>query len=160
MIHEAKERLWLIKFISIILVTLSYSAVAEIYKWKDSEGAVYFSDRNFEKSSEAVILKRDISKEKIEQASKKAKEFVRRQQRKTAFKQEAVNKAKERARKASKTREQRDLYCRQAKKELTRLKLKIPVYQLNKSGERRYLNEAQRTLKVSEWSQNIRKYCK
>ncbi len=149
----------LIKIASLILIFLSHSVVAEIYKWKDSEGEVHFSDRDLGQSGEQVILKRDISEEKIEQARQKAKEFVRRQQRKMAFKKEEANKTREQARKELETREKRKRYCSQAKKELGKLKLKVPVYRANKAGERAYLDDAQRAAEIDEWSRNIRKYC-
>lgn len=140
-------------------ILFSASIPAEIYKWKDSEGKVHFSDRDLEQSGEQVILKRDISEEKVEQASQRAKEFIWRQQRKMAFKKEEAGKAREQEKKETETREKRNRYCSQAKKELGRLKLKVPVYRANKAGERVYIDDAQRAAEIDEWSRNIRKYC-
>lgn len=145
---------------ALCLLFISLSLQAEVYKWKDSDGRIHFSDRKPSEVAEEVALKPSISEEEIEQASKKSKEFVSRQQRKNAFqKEEAAKIRKQEREKAHKLAEQKN-YCGKAKRELRILKAGVAVYRTNKAGERAYIGDVQRESEIKEWNRTIRKYCK
>jgi tRNA G10 N-methylase Trm11 len=151
----------MLRWNSILLLLLtSLSLQAEIYKWKGSDGRVYFSDHKPSEIAEEVALKPSISEERLEQAQKKSKDFVYRQQRKNAFQKEEGEKVrnleKEKEHKLAKQKN----YCSKAKRELMVLKTDVAVYRTNKAGERVYVGDAQRESEIKEWNHNIRKYCK
>lgn len=141
------------------LALISVLTQAEIYKWKDANGKVHFSDRDPKQSAEEVILGPDVSEEKRERARKKAKEFIERQQRKSAFQAEEAGKIKKREREEKVNLAKKKNYCAKAKRELKILKMGVPVYRADKSGERSYLDDAKREAEINAWRQNIRQYC-
>ncbi len=141
-------------------VFFSVCLAADVYKWKDLNGKIHFSDRDPNQSAERVALRPDIGEERAEQARKESKEFVYRQQRKSDFQKEEIEKVKKLEReKEHKLAEQKN-YCSKAKRELRMLKAAVPVYRTDKTGERRYVDDAQREAEIKEWSRNIRGYCK
>jgi hypothetical protein len=138
----------------------SNELLAEVYKWKDVNGKVHFSDRAQSQSAEEVTLQPAISEERVNAARQKSRKFIDRQQRKTDFENQEKAKAASKAHNKALSASKRANYCGKAKRDLRVLNAAQPVYRTNQAGKRRYLEESQRAAEIKQWNKNISRYCR
>jgi hypothetical protein len=124
------------------LMAVSIAASADVYKWVDSQGRVYYSDRpdNVDSAERLAVVSRRTNPEQVTQRNeadrtqRQATETQSAQQKRDQAAAQAVNKD------VSKTRDEQ---CKQAKEQYRVAIESQKLYRIGKDGERYYLTSAE-----------------
>ncbi len=153
---EAKYRSGLF---ALLLASLFFSApsFAKVYKWVDENGKTHFSDKPFDEKSEQVKMKREPTKEEIQQAKQRASKVIRHQQKvNEIYSDELETKKQNQQKQAKKAAE----LCKEAKKEMQYMNGKYVNYTTNEKGERYYLTDQEKNDLAAKLKEVIAKNCK
>jgi hypothetical protein len=130
---------------------------AEVYKWRDEQGRIHYSDRPVSESSTEV---------KIRQAPPGAPRASTTHQRQEKMRRmldaydEARSDKKEAKLKAKKEREKRKMKCVYAKDRYQQHRGATGIYNFDEAGNRRYLNEADRKRHMQKLKAEVAHWCK
>ncbi len=142
-----------------LLSSLSFALCAEgIYKWVDDKGVTHYSESPPDEASGKKATKVDIKAPPPSDAGKvydwKAKELESRSQ--------GVQKGQEERQKAeaeAKLAAERKQKCRAAMGQVSFYQQQVPVYTLNDRGERVYVEDDDRSKKIEDAQERMRKFC-
>ena len=142
----------------LVLFFSTYAAEARIYKWVDAEGNVHYGEKPVgEKSQEVIINSR--GKKTLEPVNKPERKAV--DSDKLMRSMEADRHARdEKRRKKKKANDDRQRRCVRAKDRLRRFQRATSLYNLDKTGNRSTLSDAERQKSTARVQADIKKYCK
>jgi hypothetical protein len=138
----------------VMVLALDMPALAQVYKWVDANGVTHYSERPQEKSKAKELNLRDASPRQTGNGatspslSDRELDFRKRQATRA---QEETQTTQEKA--------QRESKCRAARASLTDLKATNRVYERNESGERVFMNDAQRDALIAKREAEYKQYC-
>ena len=142
----------------LLLAAIGRAGAAELYKWVDEQGHVYYSDRKPpDRPCEKVTTPECPSPEQQEHAQKqleKQKELL-----KTYEKARRTEQAKEQVQKVE--RELQQLRCQEARRQLRFLmeaegaRLGVP----GPEGEMRWISDAERQRMREHWTAEVKQWC-
>ncbi|VAW84702.1 hypothetical protein MNBD_GAMMA18-1929 [hydrothermal vent metagenome] len=141
-----------IKLLLLIGMLLPALAVAgEVYKWVDEEGNVHFGDRP-QPNVKAETVK--IDKHTPDQHYRDRMQSIK--QNAESRREASVEKKVEQ----QKLSEQNTSRCQDAKRRLYPLKQKIRVFNYDDAGERKYIDDEDRTSKIKALEAIVKASCK
>lgn len=125
-----------------VLLTISAAASAEVYRWVDGQGRVYYSDRPAENAQLVSVASRPTNREKV--AERTQAEGTQRAQVADRDAQQRADQATANAvqQDVTKTREQQ---CKEAQERYKTAVESQRLYRVGKDGERQYLTDAELT---------------
>jgi len=144
------------KNIIILLLLVTSSVSAAIYKWTDSDGKVHFGDKPVDQSSATELNIKINNHTGVSHSSGRNKDREYLLKKIDERKQEDAEKSKEQ-RELNKKNKQR---CLNAK---SKLQLQIQansMYKMGPDGERTYLSDKQRAKRKKQIQKAIAKYCR
>jgi len=143
-----------------LAISLSYSAVAKVYKWVDENGKVHYSDKPFDDKSQEIEMKAEPTDAELSKAKKRANNLIHHQNKVLEMAEEDAN--KKLIDDAKKEKEKRKLtkLCNSAKTEINLLGRGYRSYTENKDGKRHYLSDQEKTDKIAEIQQHVDKNCR
>jgi hypothetical protein len=124
------------------LMAVSVAASADVYKWVDSQGRVYYSDRpeDIESAERLAVASRRTNPEQVAQRSEAAREQRQQSDAQAAERQRDQASAQAVRQDVSKTRDQQ---CKEAKEQYRVAIESQKLYRIGKDGERYYLTSAE-----------------
>ncbi len=144
----------------LLVLTLTGSqAVAEIYKWIDHNGNIVYSQTP--PPADASSLKTPeitSSPDNGGTASKTVEEIIS-SEKEARSRREARQQQKKDARQKAARQKQLQQSCRQLRKNFETLKSEGRLYIRESDGNDRFLNERERSQKMQEAEENIKKHC-
>jgi hypothetical protein len=140
-------------FLLICAALCSSSAQAEVYKWTDKSGKVYYSDKPLTDTAQSVPgTKTTIDpSQAIKALSEKEQDFKKRQ--------EDAAKVREKTDKEAEEARIKQQNCDNARKQMTQLQGRNRLYTTSPDGSRLYMNDADRMQALNNAQQAINKYC-
>ncbi len=130
---------FMLKWLAVLTLTLSYSTQAGVYKWVDKDGTVHFGDQppaDVKQKTEVKPPPKGVAAPAAAvQTGAQDAEFRKRQIDRTEKEKKA-----EAAEKAKSEKEER---CRKMKTSLDEMQSGFRIYDYDKSGQRYYLDEKQ-----------------
>jgi len=127
-----------------------------VYKWVDAQGQVHYGERPPEEAAATeVTIKNSPPPAPLTQQDRTANT----QRVLRAFEEERMQKQQNEA-KAAEEAAQRQRNCAVARDRLQRYQSAGYLYELDKNGERRVLNDAQHTSEMRIAEAEVKKYCK
>jgi len=143
----------------LILTLIGSQAFAEIYKWLDHNGSIVYSQTP--PPADASSLKTpeiNYSSGENEAAGKRAGEIIN-SAKEARNRREARQQQKKDAREKTALQKQLQQNCRRLRKNLQTMKREGRLYIRESDGNDRFLNERERSQKMQEAEENIKKYC-
>jgi hypothetical protein len=141
--------------IGLALAALGATAVAEVYRWTDSEGRVHYGDRP-SAGSQSVQVGNGAP---TGQPPPSEAERLQRQQRMLdAYRQEREEKQQADAKRKADDAE-RERNCAQARDTLARYERSRGIYEPQADGGRRYLSEAERESAIRAAQGDVKRWC-
>lgn len=128
---------------------------AEIYKWKDDQGNVHYSDSPRDNHG-ATELKLHGSTVKTDVTGSRAETREKLLQ---AMEEDRIEKKEQREKKKAKAKRDR-ARCNALRDKMRRMKRASGVYRLDKDGNRVFISKEQRGKSEDRLSKQIRKYCR
>jgi hypothetical protein len=146
--------------ISIFFVSALYVSglYAGVYKWTDEQGRVHYSDRPVSGTSTEVKIKQPPPAEGDNSSSPQQRQDKMRRML-DAYEEERSNK-REAKQEAKKEREQRKKKCIYAKDRYNSHNRATGIYNYDKEGERRYMNDSQRQAHMQKLKAEVERWCK
>jgi hypothetical protein len=157
-IERLKE---VIPFRSLLLFSVclifATSLHAGFYKWTDEKGQVHFSDRPVSGSSTEVKIRQthpngagsDISEQRLSKMKRMLGAF-----------EDDRNAKKEARQKANQDREKRKKKCMYARDKYNSHNRAAGIYNFNKDGERKYLDEVERQRHMQSLKVDVERWCR
>ncbi|HEY0269030.1 MAG TPA: DUF4124 domain-containing protein [Methyloradius sp.] len=146
--------------IFVIGVLVSISAQADIYKWKDTNGVVRYSDTppNGNIPTESIKSRKIINPEStaLTKDTSDSKEAAAMKRQETA---EAEKKSSDELKAKEEEKKNKKQNCLLAKDSLKNYQDGALVYKVNDKGEREYLDEAGMAKGMAEAQKNVKQYC-
>jgi hypothetical protein len=146
-------RLW---FVIVLMTSVSANA-AEIYRWTDENGQVHYGERPPDDRAQPMDIPTESSSAPRLQSDETARR-ARQQRLLEAYEYERARKA-ERAALAANKASQLAVQCERLRNQWRRLNFGGPVYFQGEDGERRYLDEDQRTAEKNRLRPAYREAC-
>jgi len=143
----------------IVLILLSFTATAEVYKWVDENGKVHYSDKPINQNSKQLKIQDNISPEQQRKAQQEAKARLERQQKRIGNIMASEKEEKKRAEKAQKQAAKKDRYCAHIREQLAMLKMQTRIYEVNKKGERVYMEDERREREKLKLERQLTQQC-
>lgn len=140
--------------LGLVLLFCALPAAAAVYKHVDANGVVSYSDKPPQENAQPLHMPTSAPARDPEVDARRAKARAVSDALDEEWQADAQAKAKDKAEKAEQTQR-----CHHARDQLTQLRKASGVYQLNKTGEREFLDQASRTRHESELAETIRKHC-
>lgn len=125
-----------------VLLTMSAAASAEVYRWVDSQGRVYYSDRPAENAELVSIASRPTNRERV--AARTEAEGAERAQTAQRNTQQQSEQATANAVQQDVTKARAE-QCKEAQAAYKTATEKQRLYRVGKDGERQYLTDAELT---------------
>ncbi len=142
-------------------VLYSEDTSAEVYKWVDEDGNVHYTDQPPPQGHDAeeLILESSPSGDDVREAQErldrlKAKQQTGQDQRSAAKEQKRLQKELEQEQRVDRQRQ-----CILALKDFRALTTKLPVYSLDQTGDRVYLDAEERAAEIERKRADINKFC-
>lgn len=147
------------KFLLIFLILASANAFAEVNKWVDNQGRVHYSDQ---------APPPEVQAEALRSASQGAASGVAGAGESTYVQQEAASKRAQQAQQADAaqaaakqaTADAMKANCEAAQQSLRSLQSGARIMDINASGDRSYLDDAQRQQRIEKVQKDIGNLCK
>lgn len=150
--------------VSAVMIGLSITSLAAaegIYKWVDNDGSVHYSDHpptetskseklsvGQEPTDDIVVVARE-TRERIQQEQR-----IKRDQRAAAREQERLQAEMEQA-----ERDRRQQRCAKAHEEIQNLNHHMPVYYVDQTGNRVFLDDERRAELIDYYKREQNMYC-
>ena len=144
-------------FVFLIACVANVPAVAEIYRWVDSNGQVHFGERPMTDDAQRIEVP-SHDREPQAAAPNEAARRARQRRMLEAFEYERAREAEQEARAAQRA-SRRAEQCDQARQYWRRLNHPGPIYEVDDQGRRRYLDEAQRKAEQDRARPMYREVC-
>jgi hypothetical protein len=144
----------------LVLLTLSASASAEIYKWVDEAGKVHFSDTPpVPDQAEPVQLPPQPSEASLARGRADIARRLQYQQDDDTARREAAEKKKQEREQQQRLTAERGVRCAFARDQLKVLATQAPVFRENEEGEREYADDAFRSAEKARFTAEVAQYC-
>ncbi|VAW68163.1 hypothetical protein MNBD_GAMMA10-2249 [hydrothermal vent metagenome] len=137
-----------------ILMLASFNLSAEIYKWVDEQGKTHYGDKpvnNAQQMEVDIEIKGNINTGQTRE--NRRKNLI------DAFEEDRLREKKEKQKRKEK-KEKHERKCRSAKDRLRRYERARYLYDIDSSGSRIVVPEAQRQKSTEALRQQVKKYCK
>lgn len=141
------------------LLLASGSVESAIYKWVDKDGKTHFSDSPPHSGAQEITPKQGPLDDEVREARERLERTLRRLKRKDDIRQERREKERQRKAAAEQQEARNQSRCRLLQQNLYVLLQQRPVYNINKKGERIYLNDETRNSEVKRVQKMIANYC-
>lgn len=138
-----------------LLVSLQLQAA--VYKWTDDNGQVHFSDRPVHQAAEELNIHTAPSRGSADQGMPQDRK-ERRQRLLDVYERERADK-REAAEKSKQAREERKRKCLDARAQYDEYSSAGAIYNYLESGEREYLDKAQRQQYIDRLKTEVQRYC-
>ena len=148
--YFAKSSIW------ILMLMLTMSVEAGVYKWVDENGKVHYGDKPISSTADEIKLKKNSkSGTHSEPANRKdlQQRFLR------ARKEDRAEKDKAR-KEAKRERAEKKIKCASAKKEYDKYRYAGSIYNKGKDGEREYMSVKERAAYERSLSDTVKRWCK
>lgn len=149
--------------LAIVLAVLCFSAAAEqLYRWVDAEGNVHYSDRpppDSATESEEIVVDAEIPPERQAAAQRRLDEQQRQLEAGRSRRDERQQDSAQQAAQRQQQEAARQRLCAEARTNMTRLVEVGPVFRVNQSGEREYLDDSQRQAEIARYRQVVNQAC-
>lgn len=143
------KQIKLLLFIGMLLPALTVAG--EVYKWVDEEGNVHFGDKpQSNVKSETVKIDKHTPDPNYRDRMQSIKQNM--ESRREASIEKKVEQKKLSEENASR--------CQNAKRRLYPLKQKIRVFSYDDAGERKYMDDSDRTIRIKALEAIVKKTCK
>lgn len=140
--------------LALLLAVLAAPAAAQLYKWKDSQGNVIYSDRPPpDASQKSTTLKAPPAAPAAPPTQQKS---VKEQE--LDFRQRQTERA-EAAAKAQKEADLRAQNCTSARSNLSTYTDGGRIVRFNAQGEREYVTDDDRAREIQRWQEEIKRWC-
>ncbi len=143
------------KRISFVLVFITTTVNAGVYKWTDENGNVHFGDRPANKNEATELIYDTESKSGITNSSGNNKERARMTKELENDRKERESNREERQVKKKKKQKR----CKKAKKNVHFYQKTNRIYKYNSNGERIYYSDKDREVKIKKYKNQVAKYC-
>lgn len=147
------------KFLLILLVLASANAYAELSKWVDADGKVHYSDQPPPANVKAKTL-RTTSDTAAPASAPAAPKTIAEREAELKKAQQAKKEAADKAAQEQAIIEAEKTHCTAAQQNLRALQDGIRMTEIDAKGERSYLDDEQRRLRMEKAQQDIKAYCK
>ena len=139
---------------SLCLLLPNIIIAGEIFKWVDEHGRVHFGDKPADDASQKIEVKKgeENTLSTNQQRTKKRDKLLKAYEEERRIKKE--NEAKEKQNKAK-----RQYKCAQEKDSLKTMKHGGSFYDLDKDGNRVFIDETEVKKRIMNMENNIEKYC-
>lgn len=138
--------------IALLLVTVASPALAEVYQCRDADGSVRFTDRPCDDSSGLLSFPARDTPDGEEARRDRTRRLL------NAMRQERIEERERNAREQAE-RKQSARKCATARDRLAFLQHAGALYELDDSGERVLLSDAQRDAAIERERQRVGKFC-
>ncbi len=145
----------MLKGFFIVLMSLSLSVTAAVYKWTDAQGNVHYGDKPVD-SNQANEIKVDSATVRSGVTESRAE---KRGKLLDAMAEDRLEK-KEKREKQKAERKQRRAKCNYLKDRLRRLVNSSRAYRLDKDGKRVYVSNQSREKSIGQLRKQVRKTCR
>jgi len=142
-----------------ILTICTFAATAEVYKWVDENGKVHYSDKPINQDSKQIQIRDSITPEQQRKAQQETRARLERQKKRLSNVLASENEEKKRAEKAQKKAAERQRYCADMKEQLAVLDRQARVYEINKKGERVYMEDDRREKEKVNLKRHLTEQC-
>lgn len=138
----------------LVLAGLSFTSMAEIYKWTDAQGNVHYGDKPVRQAEQMHIPEEKSGNFGLTSEQRKA----RREKLLQVMQEDRQEKEKQKAEKQKK-RDKLNRQCILAKDQLKRYQKGGRIYNLDDKGKRIYMSDKERDEAVQHLQDAIRKHC-
>lgn len=145
--------------LALILLSATASA-AGVYKWVDDKGKVHYGDRPPASASSKSVNVESRGSSTAGPVSE-AERAARRQRLLQSFEADRAERANQRAQKQQALAKKRELKrkCAYARDNIEQLRSATGVYDLDHTGERRYLSNEERASYLKKYQAKVKKHC-
>ncbi len=144
------------KKILFILIFITTTINAGVYKWTDEKGNVHFGDRPTNQNKATELIYDTESRAGITNSSGNNKERARMAKELENDRKERENNREERRVAKKKKREQ----CSQSKKRLHFYQQTNRIFKYKENGERVYYDDKDRNVKIKKYKKQVARYCR
>ncbi len=144
-----------------VIVLLAVAAAVPVYKWVDDDGRVHYSDRRppGDGSAEPLELLPAPSDAEVQSARERVAALESRARAALDERAAALERQRREEQLAEAERADRLRRCDFARRTLATLQIRRPVYRIDASGERVYLDDASRAAEVERTQRDIATSC-
>lgn len=140
----------------LVIVSISLMAEAAVYKWTDEYGRTHYSDRPLDQQSEQIHVA--PSQKAGDLPPGQAERDAKRQRLLEVYREDRMKKLAA-AEKQKQKKAEKKHNCQRAKQRYANFNRAGGLYTLGESGERRYLEHAERARFIAELQTEIDHWC-
>lgn len=146
-------------YLVLLLIFMTFTATAEVYKWTDENGKIHYSDKPIDEKTKKIKMKRQPSHTEVSQAKERASALIKHKNKVQEITDDERHDKKIADRKDAKDKRKLSSQCRQAKREIILLGKGRVTYTTDEDGERHYLSDEEKNQSINQLKKDVKEHC-